>query len=45
MPDYSSLTTQIGQFKSAATALMTNVNDPLNANELQISYLLNFYWL
>jgi hypothetical protein len=36
MPDYSSLTTQIGQFKSAATALMTNANDPLNANELQL---------
>jgi hypothetical protein len=36
MPDYSSLSTQINQFKSAATALMTNVNDPLNANELQL---------
>jgi hypothetical protein len=36
MPDYSSLTTQITQFKSAATALMTNANDPLNANELQL---------
>jgi hypothetical protein len=36
MPDYSSLTTQINQFKTAATALMTNANDPLNANELQL---------
>ena len=36
MPDYSSLSTQIGQFKTAATALMTNPNDPLNANELQL---------
>ena len=36
MPDYSSLTTQIGQFKTAATALMTNPSDPLNANELQL---------
>ena len=36
MPDYSTLTTQINQFKTAATALMTNVNDPLNANELQL---------
>lgn len=36
MPDYSSLTTQINQFKTAATALMTNPNDPLNANELQL---------
>lgn len=36
MPDYSTLTTQINQFKTAATALMTNANDPLNANELQL---------
>ena len=36
MPDYSTLTTQINQFKTAATALMTNPNDPLNANELQL---------
>lgn len=36
MPDYSSLTTQINQFKAAATALMNNTNDPLNANELQL---------
>jgi len=36
MPDYSTLTSQINQFKSAATALMTNANDPLNANELQL---------
>jgi hypothetical protein len=36
MPDYSTLTSQITQFKSAATALMTNANDPLNANELQL---------
>jgi hypothetical protein len=34
MPDYSSLTTQIDQFKTAATSLMTN--DALNANELQL---------
>ena len=36
MPDYSTLTSQINQFKTAATALMTNANDPLNANELQL---------
>jgi hypothetical protein len=36
MPDYSTLTSQINQFKSAATALMNNPNDPLNANELQL---------
>lgn len=36
MPDYSTLTSQITQFKSAATALMTNPSDPLNANELQL---------
>jgi hypothetical protein len=36
MPDYSTLTSQIDQFKTAATALMTNANDPLNANELQL---------
>ena len=36
MPDYSTLTSQINQFKSAATALMNNANDPLNANELQL---------
>jgi hypothetical protein len=36
MPDYSTLTSQIDQFKTAATALMTNENDPLNANELQL---------
>jgi hypothetical protein len=36
MPDYSTLTSQINQFKAAATALMTNANDPLNANELQL---------
>ena len=34
MPDYSSLTTQIAQFKTAASALMTS--DALNANELQL---------
>jgi hypothetical protein len=34
MPDYSSLTTQINQFKTAASALMTS--DALNANELQL---------
>ena len=34
MPDYSSLSTQINQFKTAASALMTS--DALNANELQL---------
>jgi len=34
MPDYSSLTTQINQFKTAASALMTS--DTLDANELQL---------
>jgi hypothetical protein len=34
MPDYSSLTTQINQFKTAASALMTS--DALDANELQL---------
>lgn len=34
MPDYSSLTSQINQFKTAASALMTS--DALNANELQL---------
>jgi len=34
MPDYSTLTTQIDQFKTAASALMTS--DALNANELQL---------
>lgn len=36
MPDYSTLTSQINQFKTAATALMNNPSDPLNANELQL---------
>ena len=36
MPDYSSLTTQITQFKTAATALMTDPANPLDANELQL---------
>lgn len=36
MPDYSTLTSQIDQFKTAATALMNNPSDPLNANELQL---------
>jgi hypothetical protein len=36
MPDYSSLTTQINQFKTAATALMNDVANPLDANELQL---------
>jgi hypothetical protein len=34
MPDYSSLTTQINQFKTAASALMTS--GTLDANELQL---------
>ena len=34
MPDYSSLSTQINQFKTAASALMTS--DALDANELQL---------
>ena len=34
MPDYSSLTSQINQFKTAASALMTS--DALDANELQL---------
>ena len=34
MPDYSSLTTQIGQFKTAATALMNSGS--LSANDLQL---------
>lgn len=34
MPDYSSLSTQITQFKTAASALMTS--DALDANELQL---------